>query len=82
LGSRWTDVVDVIERGRALGAIRRTAADFEAQVDTATRPANIWRGSDLPVEATVDETMRRSSPTRRSTRCGLRMALPGRRSRR
>lgn len=54
LGSRWTDVVDVIERGRALGTIRQTTADFEAQVDTATRPANIWRGSDLPAEATVD----------------------------
>ncbi len=57
LGSHWTDVVDVIERARALGFLRRSAADFEAQVDTATRPANIWRGTDLPAETVVDPAL-------------------------
>jgi glycyl-tRNA synthetase beta chain len=55
LGSAWTDVVDVVERGRALGAVRRSATDFEARVDTATRPANIWRTANLPEDAQVSE---------------------------
>jgi glycyl-tRNA synthetase beta chain len=54
LGSTWTEVVDVIERGRALHQVRGDAG-FEAFVDTATRPANIWRNTDLPDDAAVDD---------------------------
>lgn len=50
--AQWVYPVEVIERGRALRDIRAAASDFEAQVDTATRPANIWRAAKLS-EATI-----------------------------
>lgn len=54
LAARWEDPVEVIERARALSEVRKLACDFEAQVDTATRPANIWRTSGLAPETQVD----------------------------
>lgn len=53
LGSPWDDVVEIMERGRALAALRAAATDFEGFVDTATRPANIWRSTDLAEDAVV-----------------------------
>lgn len=53
LGGAWNDPVEIIQRTQALQRIREDAADFEAQVDTATRPANIWRNTDLPAEVAV-----------------------------
>jgi glycyl-tRNA synthetase beta chain len=57
LGSDWSDLVEAIERGQALSAIRASAADFETFVDTATRPANISRTAELPAEAKVEPTL-------------------------
>lgn len=54
LASVWQEPVEVMQRAHALQQIRQTAADFEAQVDTATRPANIWRGTDVPADVTVN----------------------------
>lgn len=53
LGAGWTDAVEVIERARAVARIRSDDADFQHAVDTATRPANIFRPSDLPESAVV-----------------------------
>lgn len=57
LAAQWDNPVEVIERGRALAAIREQAPDFEAQVDTATRPANISRGAALAADAAVDPAL-------------------------
>ena len=53
LGGAWNDPVEIMQRTQALQRIREDAADFEAQVDTATRPANIWRNTDLPADVAV-----------------------------
>ncbi|MBU0606512.1 MAG: glycine--tRNA ligase subunit beta [Armatimonadetes bacterium] len=53
LGGRWSDPVEVINRGHALHRIRAESDEFEGLVDTATRPANIWRSTDLPDEVEV-----------------------------
>jgi glycyl-tRNA synthetase beta chain len=57
LGSLWADPVELIARGRGLHAIRQDAEDFEAQVDTATRPANIWRNADPADEVEVNSRL-------------------------
>ena len=57
LAANWDNAVEAIERGRALSEVRRQASDFEAQVDTATRPANISRSADLAAEAQVDAAL-------------------------
>lgn len=57
LAADWDNAVEVIERGRALSAIRAAATDFEAQVDTATRPANISRSAEVPAAAQVDAAL-------------------------
>ncbi len=54
LGAGWDDVVEVIERARAVARIRAEDPDFEHAVDTATRPANIYRPSGLPGDMAVD----------------------------
>jgi len=54
LGGRWSDPVEVINRGHALHRIRGASEEFEGLVDTATRPANIWRSTDLPDEVAVE----------------------------
>lgn len=57
LGGLWADPVEVIARGHALHAIRQETEDFEAQVDTATRPANIWRNTELADEVEVNPAL-------------------------
>lgn len=57
LGSDWSDLVELMERGRALGTLRQSAADFEGFVDTATRPANISRNAELSAETQVDPAL-------------------------
>ena len=57
VGSRWSEMGDVVLRARMLHEIRASEPGFAALVDTATRPANIWRNADLPDEAAVDEQL-------------------------
>ncbi|MGE5532134.1 MAG: glycine--tRNA ligase subunit beta [Bacteroidota bacterium] len=57
LAAKWDNAVEIIERARALAEVRKLACDFEAQVDTATRPANIWRTADLASEAQVEASL-------------------------
>lgn len=57
LGSLWSDPLEVFDRAHALHRIRAQVEDFEAQVDTATRPANIWRNTDLSDEAEVNPAL-------------------------
>jgi glycyl-tRNA synthetase beta chain len=57
LAAKWDNAVEIIERARALAEVRKLACDFEAQVDTATRPANISRAADLAAEAQVDASL-------------------------
>ncbi len=54
LATSWDDAVDIIERAEALTTIRAEDNEFEPAVDTATRPANIVRPSDLPADVQVD----------------------------
>jgi glycyl-tRNA synthetase beta chain len=53
LATPWDDAVEVIIRGKALAEIRAEDEEFERTVDTATRPANIVRPTDLPAGAEV-----------------------------
>ncbi|MEN6404075.1 MAG: glycine--tRNA ligase subunit beta [Armatimonadia bacterium] len=57
LAADWHAPVEIIERGRALQAIRAAATDFEAQVDTATRPANISRSAALDEACCVNPSL-------------------------
>ena len=54
LATPWHDAVEVIMRAKALAEIRAEDEEFERTVDTATRPANIVRPTDLPPSAEVD----------------------------
>jgi glycyl-tRNA synthetase beta chain len=54
LGTPWDDTVEVITRAKALAEIRAHDDEFGQTVDTATRPANIVRHTDLPASAEVD----------------------------
>jgi len=54
LATCWDDAVETIERAEALASIRAEDSEFEAAVDTATRPANIVRPTDLPADVQVD----------------------------
>lgn len=54
LAADWYAPVEIIGRGRALQGIRAVATDFEAQVDTATRPANISRAAVIDEAICVD----------------------------
>ena len=54
LAAQWDNPVEAVERARALSEVRKLACDFKAQVDTATRPANIWRSAGLDPAVVVD----------------------------
>ncbi len=53
LATSWHDMVETIARAEALTTIRAEDSDFGLAVDTATRPANIVRPSDLPADVEV-----------------------------
>lgn len=57
LGTQWHDVVEVINRARAIAKIRAADAEFEGIVDTAKRPANISRSTNVPAAARVDSAL-------------------------
>jgi len=57
LATKWNDVVEVMERGQALAKIRAEDTEFEAAVDTATRPANIVRPTNLAPGVDVEPAL-------------------------
>ncbi len=57
LGTPWHDVVEVVNRTRAVDQMRADDDEFEGIVDTATRPANISRPADIPTAARVESAL-------------------------